>query len=120
MPEDEQTRADLAEAFRRRSLTRDESRAEVVAARHASGRRTARENLADLCDPGSFVEYGGLAIAAQRGRRAFDDLVRRTPADGLIGGVARVNTDQVGGEHAAIAVLSYDYTVLAGTQGVMG
>jgi acetyl-CoA carboxylase carboxyltransferase component len=120
MSDPEVTRPDLDAAMRRREATRDAAREEVVAARHAAGRRTARENLADLCDPGSFVEYGGLAIAAQRGRRAFDDLVRRTPADGFIGGVARVNTDQVGDEHAACAVLSYDYTVLAGTQGVMG
>ena len=122
MPEPEQpsTRPDLAEALRRRNLTRDESRGEVVAARHASGRRTARENLDDLCDPGSFIEYGGLAIAAQRGRRSVDDLVRRTPADGLIAGTARVNSTLVGEERAQCAVLSYDYTVLAGTQGVMG
>jgi acetyl-CoA carboxylase carboxyltransferase component len=122
MPEPEQpsTRPDLAEALRRRNLTRDESRGEVVAARHASGRRTARENLGDLCDPGSFIEYGGLAIAAQRGRRSVDDLVRRTPADGLIAGTARVNSTLVGEERAQCAVLSYDYTVLAGTQGVMG
>ena len=122
MPEPEQpsTRPDLAEALRRRNLTRDESRGEAVAARHASGRRTARENLGDLCDPGSFIEYGGLAIAAQRGRRSVDDLVRRTPADGLIAGTARVNSTLVGEERAQCAVLSYDYTVLAGTQGVMG
>ena len=84
----ESTRQDLAEALRRRRLTRDASRTDVVAARHTSGRRTARENLADLCDEGSFVEYGGLAIAAQRGRRSVDDLVRRTPADGLVAGTA--------------------------------
>lgn len=122
MPEPEQpsTRPDLAEALRRRDLIRDESRGDVVAARHASGRRTARENIDDLCDPGSFVEYGGLAIAAQRGRRSVDDLIRRTPADGLIAGTARVNSTLVGEERAHCAVLSYDYTVLAGTQGVMG
>ncbi len=122
MPEQEQehARPDLAETLRRRSLTRDESRADVVAARHAAGRRTARENLDDLCDAGSFVEYGGLAIAAQRGRRGVDDLIRRTPADGLIAGTARVNGALVGEERAHCAVLSYDYTVLAGTQGVMG
>jgi acetyl-CoA carboxylase carboxyltransferase component len=122
MPKHEQgpARPDLAETLRRRSLTRDESRADVVAARHAAGRRTARENLADLCDPDSFVEYGGLSIAAQRGRRSVDDLVRRTPADGLIAGTARVNTGLVGEDRAHCAVLSYDYTVLAGTQGVMG
>jgi len=122
MPEQEQhqARPDLAEALRRRGLTRDDSRADVVAARHGAGRRTARENIADLCDDGSFVEYGGLAIAAQRGRRSVDDLVHRTPADGLIAGTARVNGALVGEGRAHCAVLSYDYTVLAGTQGVMG
>jgi acetyl-CoA carboxylase carboxyltransferase component len=122
MPEQEleSTRPDLTETRRRRSLIRDEGRVDVVAARHASGRRTARENLADLCDHGSFVEYGGLAIAAQRGRRSIDDLVHRTPADGLIAGTARVNSALVGEERAHCALLSYDYTVLAGTQGVMG
>jgi acetyl-CoA carboxylase carboxyltransferase component len=101
-------------------MTDDASRADVVASRHAAGRRTARENLADLCDDGSFVEYGGLAIAAQRGRRSVDDLIERTPADGLIGGTARINGALVGADRADCAVLSYDYTVLAGTQGVMG
>ena len=56
------------------------------AARHAAGRRTVRENLDDLCDAGSFVEYGSLAIAAQRGRRPVDELIERTPADGLVAG----------------------------------
>jgi acetyl-CoA carboxylase carboxyltransferase component len=120
MAEDESPRPDLAETLRRQALIRDDARTEVVDARHAAGRRTARENLADLCDGGSFVEYGGLAIAAQRGRRGVDDLIRRTPADGLVAGTARVNSALVGEDRAQCAVLSYDYTVLAGTQGVMG
>ena len=120
MPNSETTRPDLDEAKRRREMTGDANRADVVAARHAAGRRTARENVADLVDDGSFVEYGGLAIAAQRGRRSVDDLIQRTPADGLIGGTARVNGALVGTDRADCAVLSYDYTVLAGTQGVMG
>src|SRR5207344_1644169 len=86
---------------------------------HAGGGRTARENVADLVDPGSFVEYGRFAIAAQRGRREVDDLIERTPADGLVAGTARIN-GELFGEGAACAVLSYDYTVLAGTQGVLG
>ena len=113
-------RPDLAEALRRRRLVEDVGRPDVVAARHAAGRRTARENVEDLVDPGSFVEYGGLAIAAQRGRRSVEDLVRRTPADGLVAGVGRVNSGLVGEAVARCAVLSYDYTVLAGTQGTMG
>src|SRR5687768_3065913 len=106
-------RADLAELRERERLTRDEARADAVERRHATGSRTARENVDDLIDPGSFVEYGRFAIAAQRARRDLDDLVRRTPADGLVGGTARV------GGHPC-AVLSYDYTVLAGTQGALG
>jgi methylmalonyl-CoA carboxyltransferase 12S subunit len=112
-------RDDLAALRRREELTRDEARPEAVAGRHAAGGRTARENLDDLVDPDSFVEYGRFAIAAQRGRRELDDLIARTPADGLIGGTARIN-GELFGERAACAVLSYDYTVLAGTQGALG
>src|SRR3954466_12185670 len=111
---------DLDEVLRRRALTEDAARPNAVEKRHAAGGRTARENLADLVDPGSFVEYGRFAIAAQRARRELDDLIARTPADGLIGGTARVNGDLFEAERAACAVLSYDYTVLAGTQGALG
>ncbi|HEY2333705.1 MAG TPA: carboxyl transferase domain-containing protein [Solirubrobacterales bacterium] len=116
---DAQARDDLAEVLERQALTRDEARDEAVGRRHAGGARTARENIADLVDPGSFVEYGRFAIAAQRGRRELEDLIARTPADGLVAGTARVNGDAFG-ERAACAVLSYDYTVLAGTQGALG
>jgi acetyl-CoA carboxylase carboxyltransferase component len=112
-------RADLAELLARRALTEDAARPEAVARRHAAGGRTARENLADLVDAGSFVEYGRFAIAAQRGRRELDDLIARTPADGFIGGTATVN-EELFGDGAGCAVLSYDYTVLAGTQGALG
>ena len=111
--------SDLDELRRRRALTEDAARPEAVERRHATGGRTARENIADLIDPGSLVEYGRYAIAAQRGRRDVEDLIARTPADGLIAGTARVNGDLFG-ERAACAVLSYDYTVLAGTQGALG
>jgi acetyl-CoA carboxylase carboxyltransferase component len=110
----------LAELRRRRALTEDAARPEAIDRRHAAGGRSARENLADLADPGSFVEYGRYAIAAQRGRREVEELIARTPADGLIGGTARINGDLFGAEAAACAVLSYDYTVLAGTQGALG
>jgi acetyl-CoA carboxylase carboxyltransferase component len=120
--EDEQrgeVRRELAELLERRAATRDEARPEVVEKRHAGGGRTARENREDLVDPGSFVEYGALAIAAQRGRREIHDLIARTPADGLIAGTAKVNGERFG-DRSACAVLSYDYTVLAGTQGALG
>ena len=110
-------RADLAELFVRRGLLSDAGRPDVVARRHQAGRRTARENIEDLCDPGSFTEYGGFAIAAQRRRRDLDELIARTPADGLVAGTARVNGDRFDDVAARCAVVSYDYTVLAGTQG---
>src|SRR3984893_2467511 len=110
-------RPDLAEVQQRQALTADDSRPDAVKRRRATGQRTARENVADLCDARSFVEYGSLAIAAQRARRSVDELVVRTPADGLVGGIGRVNGDRFDDEHARCAVLSYDYTVLAGTQG---
>jgi len=97
--------------------TRDGGRPEAVAGRHAKGYRTARENLEDLCDPGSFVEYGPLVIAAQRRRRPVEELIDRTPADGLICGLATVNADRFGPGATRCVVMSYDYTVLAGTQG---
>jgi acetyl-CoA carboxylase carboxyltransferase component len=103
-------RADLAEVRERHRLTLDAARPEALARRHARGQRTARENVADLVDPGSFVEYGALAIAAQRRRWPVDELIARTPADGLVGGVGTI-------DGRPTAVLSYDYTVLAGTQG---
>ena len=110
-------RADLAELFVRRGLLTDAGRPDMVERRHAKGRRTARENIDDLCDPESVTEYGGFAIAAQRRRRSVEELIERTPADGLIGGTARINGDRFDDEHARCAVVSYDYTVLAGTQG---
>ncbi|WP_353940970.1 carboxyl transferase domain-containing protein [Streptomyces sp. HUAS MG91] len=103
-------RPDLAETRARHAFGLDENRPEAVAKRHAAGRRTARENIEELCDPGSFTEFGALAVAAQRQRRPLEELIRATPADGMVTGTARI-----GG--AAAVVMSYDYTVLAGTQG---
>lgn len=113
MTEHEPLRDDHQRLLERRALTEDAARPDAVARRHERGGRTARENVADLVDPGSFVEYGRFAIAAQRHRHPVAELIARTPADGLVAGTARIN----GGP---CAVLSYDYTVLAGTQGTLG
>ncbi len=112
-------RPDLAELIERHAITLDENRPASVERRRKTNQRTARENIAQLIDAGSFVEYGSLAIAAQRRRRAVDDLIRNTPADGLISGVATVNAEKFGADAARCMVISYDYTVLAGTQGHM-
>src|SRR5919109_725940 len=110
-------RADLAESIERHALGHDERRPAAVARRRKTKQRTARENIEDLCDPGSFAEYGALAVAAQRRRRSVEDLIENTPADGMICGIGRVNGDLFGDEQSRCIVMSYDYTVLAGTQG---
>jgi acetyl/propionyl-CoA carboxylase alpha subunit/acetyl-CoA carboxylase carboxyltransferase component len=110
-------RPDLAEVIERHSLGLDAARPEAVARRRKTHQRTARENIEDLCDPGTFVEYGPLVIAAQRRRRSIDDLIKNTPADGMIAGFGRVNGDLVDEARANCILMSYDYTVLAGTQG---
>ena len=110
-------RADLQRLLERQAFTADASRPKAVARRHAAGGRSARENIADLCDADSFVEYGALAVAAQSRRRSLDDLVRNTPADGMVSGIATVNAAHFGPEASRCVVLAYDYTVLAGTQG---
>ena len=110
-------RADLQRVLDRHARTLDAARPQAVAARHARGQRTARENIAALCDQNSFSEYGALAVAAQSRRRSADDLMSNTPADGLVTGVGGVNGAHFGPEKSRTAVLAYDATVLAGTQG---
>ncbi|UAW98711.1 ATP-grasp domain-containing protein [Halopseudomonas nanhaiensis] len=112
-------RADLDELLQRRADLTDERRPDAVAKRRKTGQRTARENLADLLDDGSFMEYGGFALAAQRTRRSHEELLKMSPADGLITGIGTVNAEQFGAEAARCMAMSYDYTVFAGTQGVM-
>ncbi len=104
-------RADLEQLVKRQAFTLDAARPEAVARRHAQGQRTARENIADLCDEGSFLEYGALAVAAQRSRRSEEDLIANTPADGMVTGIGSVDGQRT-------VVMAYDATVLAGTQGM--
>lgn len=113
-------RKDLKELLERKAITQDRSRPEAVAKRKAKGFRTARENIQDICGGNSFTEYGSLIVAAQRRRRKEDDLIANTPADGIITGIGAVNADLFGEEVSQCMILAYDYTVLAGTQGMFG
>ena len=115
----EHIRADLAEVLERHAITRDERRPLAVAKRRKTGQRTVRENLAELLDDGSFSEYGALALAAQRRRRSLEELIEQSPADGLVAGIGTVNADLFGSQAARCMTIAYDYTVFAGTQGVM-
>lgn len=111
-------RPDLRRVIDRHAPTLDANRAQAVAKRHALGLRTARENIADLCDVGSFMEYGALAVAAQRSRRTDEDLIQNTPADGMVTGIGSINGAMFGTEKSQAVVMAYDATVLAGTQGM--
>ena len=113
-------RPDLQDVIARYARTADAARPAAVARRRKTGQRTARENLEDLCDPGTFAEYGALAVAGQRSKLSYDALLDISPADGFIYGLASVNGASFGAERSRCMVASYDYTVFAGTQGFIG
>jgi len=117
--DEEPMRADLKEVIERHSRGLDEQRPQAVARRRKTGQRTIRENIKDLCD-GHFMEYGALAVAAQRQRRSMEDLMSKTPADGVVAGIGQVNRSLFGEDRARCMIIAYDYTVLAGTQGFFG
>jgi len=110
-------RPDLAAVIERQRGTLDASRPAAVARRRKTQQRTARENVEDLLDAGSFIEYGSLVVAARRKRHSLEKLIEQTPADGMVMGLGRVNGARFGDDAARCAVMAYDYTVLAGTQG---
>lgn len=110
----------LRAVMERRKTTLDENRPEAVQRRHSRGRRTVRENIEQLIDTGTWVEYGPLTIAGQRAKRPLDELIRKTPADGLVAGIGSVNGEFFDEKRARTMFISYDDTVFAGTQGVRG
>ncbi len=110
-------RPELSEVIHRHSFGLDENRPDAVAKRRQKNQRTARANVEALCDPGRFIEYGALTLAAQRSRRSLDDLISKTPADGMIAGIGSINGSFFSDDKARCLILAYDYTVLAGTQG---
>ncbi|NOG71810.1 acyl-CoA carboxylase subunit beta [Roseicella sp. DB1501] len=91
----------LQAVLQARAAILDAARPEAVAKQRRRGRWTAREAIAALADPDSFVEYGGLVRPALAGMAGA--------ADGLVMGMA-----QMGGR--AVDIVAYDYTVYAGTQ----
>jgi acetyl-CoA carboxylase carboxyltransferase component len=83
---------------------------EKIARQHESEKLTARERLALLIDEGTFTELG---IHAQPhfSQRTMEG--REAPADGVITGYGRVDGRMV-------AVVAYDFTVMAGSMGMTG
>ncbi|GBG25616.1 Pyruvate carboxylase [Hondaea fermentalgiana] len=121
---DSYTRADLEALWERERYLEDDFRKDKIAQRrHKIGRRSARENLEDIVDAGTYVELGRLAIAHQADRRTVDDLVRTTQGDGFVCGIGSVNGalfSDTRDFRTECSVCSYDYLVLAGTQGTRG
>jgi acetyl-CoA carboxylase carboxyltransferase component len=111
-------RPDLRAVIDRHAFGLDENRSDMVQRRRKTGQRTARENIEDLIDHGSLIEYAPLVFAAQKARRTVQDLIERTPGDGMVAGLATVNGAVFGPQQSRCVVMTYDYTVLAGTQGL--
>jgi len=112
----DEIRPDVASIIERHELTLDAARPDAVAKRRRTGQRTARENIDDLCDPGTFVEHGQLAVTPGTGL-PMEEVIRKFPTDGMICGVGNVNGELFGPDRSRTVVCAYDYTVLAGTQG---
>ena len=110
-------RPDLRENIARHAFTLDENRPEAVRRRKERGYRMPRENIAELVDAGSFDEYWPLIVARQHQRYDLETLRKTTPADGVVAGMCTVNADLFGEATSRVALVHYDYTVLAGTQG---
>ena len=113
----DEIRGDLQESIERHSWIYDEKRPKALERRARTGQQTARTNINQFCDEGSFIEYGPLVLAAQRRRRTEDWLRENTPADGLVCGVGTVNANLFPDQDARCVAVAYDYTVFAGTQG---
>ena len=110
-------RADLEETIERHALTLDANRPDAVARRRKTGHRMPRENIERLVDPGSFTEYWPLVVARQHQRNTPEQLRRNTPGDGVVAGMCSINGHLFDETRSRAAIVHYDYTVLAGTQG---
>ncbi len=103
-------RALLSQVEARRLSVQDAARPQAVARQRADGKKTARERIEALCDPGSWREFGALVTAAG------DTEVSRdldAPADGILTGLAMIDGRWV-------VISSQDFTVYGGSSSVIG
>ena len=107
----------FAEFIERLHKTTDDFRENAKNKRHKLNLRTARENLYDLVDKDSFLEYGAFAVAAQKSRKSQEELLMETSGDGVITGFCKINSNIIDNESTDAVAIVYDYSVLAGTQG---
>ena len=107
----------FAEFIERLHKTTDDFRENAKNKRHKLNLRTARENLSDLVDKDSFLEYGAFAVAAQKSRKNKEELLMETSGDGVITGFCKINSNIIDNKSTDAVAIVYDYSVLAGTQG---
>jgi propionyl-CoA carboxylase beta chain len=97
---------DVREELRRRNQAAESGGGEDrVARQHASGRKTARERISLLLDPGSFEEIDRLVVHRCHD---FGMETRKIPGDGVVTGYGRIDGRQV-------FVFSQDFTVFGGS-----
>ena len=95
--------ADLAE---RKQRALEMGGAERVERQRSLGKLPVRERLERFVDPGTFVEYGQLADHMDPGLAAKGSFA----ADGCITGVGHI-------DGRPVAIVAYDFTVMAGSMG---
>ena len=84
---------------------------DAVDKQHGRGKLTARERIELLFDAGSFVEFG--LLAHQHSMHVAQTDPDRTPADGVVTGEGLV-------EGRRVYCAAYDFTVMAGSMGMIG
>ncbi|MEA2497597.1 MAG: methylmalonyl-CoA decarboxylase subunit alpha [Actinomycetota bacterium] len=82
---------------------------ERIQRQHDSNKLTARERIDLLFDEGTFTEFGSLAHHQSQSPQMQG---KYTPADGVITGVGEI-------EGRKVAVVAYDFTVMAGSMGMV-
>ena len=100
----------------RHAAALDAARPEAVARRRKTNQRTARENVDDLVDGGTWVETGSLVLTPGTGL-PLETVINKFATDGMVTGFGSINGELFPERDTRAAVLAYDYSVLAGTQG---
>ena len=101
------TAGKIADLRRRRLQAETNGTPEAIEKRHAQGKLTARERIARLVDPGSFVEMD--AFSRHRSSNFGMDK-NRIYGDGVVTGHATV-------DGRAIAIYSQDFLTFGGSLG---
>ncbi|HEX3311643.1 MAG TPA: carboxyl transferase domain-containing protein, partial [Streptosporangiaceae bacterium] len=106
-PDPHTTAGKLADLERRRHEAVHAGSEQAVAKQHDRGKKTARERIAMLLDPGSFTEFDELAR-----HRAHDFGIEATRpyGDGVVTGYGTV-------DGRPVCVFSQDFTVFGGSLG---